>query len=262
MSSPSQFATSAPSDRFRQPAYPQHSPAAGHVGARPATDAQQLYAFPQAMQYGAAPSIPANPLQYGQQYQAQDAPQAQSQTYSQYGPNVVYGMQQAPNAQPEQPSYEQVQQFRPRSSAATDSVPPHFGEPHSGQYYMAGPRAGQSSDFTGQPMASQYHPDTYAQSGQAASQSFSSSMIDPSQSASHQSYSQQASFASSAESHADPQGQTSGHYQQMIRTIFAHVRDGSLHALPQQLLEISHYLIGSAESLGKRRLERTEDLTC
>jgi hypothetical protein len=40
-------------------------------------------------------------------------------------------------------------------------------------------------------------------------------------------------------------------YQAQMRTIFTQVREGSLREVGSLLLDVSHYLIGNADALGK-----------
>jgi len=216
--------------------------------------------------------MPTHPMQYAQEYQPQE-PRHQTQQYPQYGGNVMYNMQQAQaqahaqaqaQAQVQQPQnspYGQIPTFRQeRSTAAAETLASQFGEPQAAQYYLAGqgvPASAPSSDLAGpQQVAQQYQQPAYAQPTPVASQAYPGAMLDPAQSAAayQQAYAQPAHYAPQ---HHQPQQQTESidqaftRYQTQVRTVFTRAREGNLRETPDQLIQISNYLLGSAEALGK-----------
>lgn len=218
--------------------------------------------------------MPAHAMQYGQEYQPQE-PRQQTQQYQQYGPNVMYNMQQAQAQahaqaqaqaqvqQHQQSPYGPVPTFRQeRSTAAAETLASQFGEPQTAQYYLAGqgvPTSAPSSDLAGpHQMPTQYQQTAYAQSAPVASQAYPGAMLDPAQSAVayQQAYGQSAHYAPQ---HHQPQQQAESvdqaftRYQNQVRGIFTRAREGNLRETPEQLIQISNYLLGSAEALGLTR---------
>lgn len=267
------YGTPGSVERFRQSGYMQQSPTSAPGHARGSSDAQQLYNFSQGVQYATGTSMPAHPMQYGQEYQPQE-PRQQTQQYPQYGTNVMYSMQQAQAAQahaqaqaqsqvqqPQQSPYGPVPTFRQeRSTAAAETLASQFGEPQTAQYYLAGqgvPTSAPSSDLAGQQqMHPQYQQTAYPQPAPVASQAYPGAMLDPTQSAAayQQAYGQSAHYG--PQHHQPQQQQTESidqaftRYQNQVRAVFTRAREGNLRDTPDQLIQISNYLLGSAEALG------------
>lgn len=255
-----QYAAPTSSERFKHPSLLQQSPSAPQSGGRAGSDAQHVYGFPQS-QYSQLPAMPATVLQYGQGMEAQNAPrqqpqqqsQPQQQQYQSYGGNnYMYGMA-PPQAQTPstQTAYEHMPQYRQRPGAASETMPAGFGVPQTAQYYLAGqagPTSAPTSDLTGQHLPSQYQQTTYAQPGPSASQSYPSTMMDPSQSGAYASYAQQSNYTT--QTSAQNVDQAFNEYQARIRSIFTMAREGTLRDIGTHLLQISQYLTGNAEALG------------
>lgn len=247
------YATPGSVERFRQSNYmQQQSPTAAQAASRASHDAQQLYNFSQGVQYATGTSMPAAQLQYGQEYQPQE-PRQQTQQYQQYGANVMYNMQQGQQASAT--AYEQVPAFRQsRAGAAPETLHSQFEQPQQAQYYMPGqsvPTSAPSSELAGAQMPSQYSQTAYAQPGPSAQANYTT-MLDSSQSAVYSAYSQQSQYTpTQPQQPSDSIDQAFSRYQSSIRTIFTRAREGDLRSTPEQLLQISQYLLGSAEGLGE-----------
>lgn len=249
------YGTPGSVERFRQSNYMQQSPAAAQAASRASHDAQQLYNFSQGVQYATGTNVPASQLQqYGQEYQPQE-PRQQSQQYQQYGTGVMYGMQQQ-SQQPTQTAYEQVPTYRQqRAGAAPETLSSQFGESQTAQYYLAGqsvPTSAPSTELAAPQIPSQYSQQSaYAQPGPPTQQSYA--MLDPTQSAAYPAYSQQHQYPAPAQPQQSTESidQAFSRYQTSIRTIFTRAREGDLRNMPEQLLQISQYLLGSAEGLGR-----------
>lgn len=245
-----QFATPGRAERLRQSSYLQESPTSVPPTGRAGGDAQQVYGFTQGAQYGTGAALQPSSVQYGQDIQMPEAQRQQAQQYQQYGPGVVYGMAQPQAAQA---TYEQVPQYRARTNNASETLVTQFRVPQTAQYYLAG-QPGQASasaaELSTAQLPSQYQqPDTYPQPGPSTAQAYPSNLMDPSQSGAFTTYVQQPQYA--AQQQAAPIDHGFDHYQTQIRTIFTLARDGALRDSASRLLDVSQYLIGNAEALGK-----------
>ncbi|KAK3705017.1 hypothetical protein LTR37_013534 [Vermiconidia calcicola] len=251
-----QYAIPGAVDRFRQSGYLQGSPSSASATGRASNDAQQVYGFAQGAQYGTGTSMQQGSVQYGQEMQSSDAQRQQSQHYSQYGSNMVYGIPQQATVQS---PYEQVPSYRSRTNTAPEILATQFGVPQSGQYYLAGQPGTASApapELSSQHIPSQYSQnDTYPQPGPSSAQAYPSAMMDPSQSGGYPTYSQQTQYQSQPQQqpHTQPVDQAFERYQTQIRSIFTLARDGALRDVGSPLLDISHYLLGNAEVLGLTR---------
>jgi hypothetical protein len=252
------YATPGSVERFRQTNYMQQSPTPVHSSSRASHDAQQLYNFSQGVQYATGTSLPSTQIQqYGQSYQPQE-PRQHTQQYQQYGTGDMYGVQQG--QQQAQATYDQVPTFRQsRPGTAPETLPSQFGEPPTGQYYLAGnpvPTSAPATDLATPQLPSQYSQSAYAQPGPSTQQSYA--MLDPAQSAAYSAYNQHTQYNAAQPQHqSQPQQQTESidqlfnQYQLSIRTIFTNAQNGTLRESPDQLIRISQYLLGRSEALGK-----------
>lgn len=247
------YATPGSVERFRQANYMQQSPTAAQTSSRASHDAQQLYNFSQGVQYATGSNMPANQMQYTQEYQPQE-PRQQTQQYQQYGTGAMYGMQ--PGQQQAQPAYDQVPTFRQsRTGAAPETLPSQFGEPPTAQYYLAGqnvPTSAPSTELATPQVPSQYSQPAYAPPGLPTQQTYA--MLDPAQSAAYTAYNQQPQYPAAQppqqQQPTESVDQLFNQYQISIRTIFTRAREGDLRANPDLLIQISQYLLGRAEGLG------------
>lgn len=239
-----QYPTQGSADRYRQSAYLQDSPSGTSPAGRAASDGQ-VYGFGQGVQYG----VQQSPVQYSQDIQTPQSQRQPTQPHPQYG---VYGMAQPPTGQS---PYEQVQRYGSRGNTGSETYGAPFGVPQPAQYYIGG-QAGQASasasEFTPHVPSQQYIlPDPYAQAGPSGAQSYPAGLMDPSQ---YSAYAPQPQYPAQ-----QPQQQTSveevfERYQNQVRSIFSLVREGSLQDIAPQLLNISNYLLGNAQVLGRLEL--------
>ena len=244
---PGQYATPSRTERFRQSSYLQESPTSASPAGRAGGDAQHVYGFTQGAQYGPGAALQPSPAQYGSDIQT---PETQRQQYQQYGPNVVYGIAQPQTAQS---TYEQVPQYRSRTNNASETLATQFGVPQTAQYYLAGqpgPTSASAPELSTQQIPSHYQqPDTYPQPGPSSAQAYPGTLMDPSQSGAYTAFVQQHQYPTQQQ--APPIDQGFDRYQNQVRTIFTLARDGVLRDIGTPLLEISQYLLGNAEALGR-----------
>lgn len=195
----------------------------------------------------------ASALQYPAEY-AQDQQQRAAQPYTaQYSSNIMYNVpsQQQQQQNPQSP-YEPVQQYQPRQSAAIEVLSTQFGVPQ--QYYVAGeggPTSAPAAAMATQNVPSQYPSLSYtAQQSpvgrEALAPAFAPGMNDPAQGSSQGAYPSQ-SYAAQGGSDIDNAYNT---YQTELKRTFEHVRDGRLSEAGRLLLDITEWLLGSAEALG------------
>lgn len=160
----------------------------------------------------------------------------------------MYGIaQQTPQAA--QSPYE-VSRYSQRPGTASETLASQFGVVQTGaQYYLAGQTlpSATAPELAAPQLPSQYQPSAYA--GAGPSSTYASAMMDPTQSGA---YSYAAAVSSQYPSgSAQSVDQAFSNYQHNIRTIFTNVREGTLRDLGSLLMDISHYLLGNAEALGK-----------
>lgn len=244
------YATPSSNERFRHASFLQQSPVSASPIARGGGDAQQVYGFAQGSQYGGGPAMQPIAMQYAQDMQAPEGQRQQTQQYAQYGSNVMYGMAQAQSGQS---PYEQIPQYRSRANAASETLATQLGVPQTAQYYLAGQPSAPGPELATQHLPSQYpQPENYPQGGPSNAQAYPATMMDPSQSAQAGAY---ATYAPqyTPQQQAQPNDQGFDRYYAQVRTIFTLARDSSLRDVGQQLLEISHYLLGNSEVLGEKR---------
>ena len=222
---------------FRQPSYAQQSPVTPTYGIQPSA------------QYGTGTAMQPSPMQYGQSVPVTEAARQQSHLYAQYGSNIMYGMGQSQGAQATQPAYEGVPQYRQRPGGGSETFATQFGQP---QYFLAGQGVPVSvAELASQNVPSQYpHPDTYADAGSSALHAYPTNVMDPSQTGTYNPYAQQTQYTPLAP--ISPDEQPFENYHVQIRNIFTLARDGTLRDIGVRLLDVSQYLLGNVEALGKR----------
>lgn len=238
-------------ERFRQSSgYLQQSPQAVPSTARASSDAQVYASFSQGPQYGAGPSATAQTMQYSSDLQGADVQrQSESAQYQQYGSNVMYGMAQ-PAQQATQSPYDPVSRYSQRPGTASETLATQFGasQTAAAQYYLAGQSLPSATvpELAAPQLPSQYQPSAYAAAG--PSSTYTSSMMDPTQSGAYP-------YAAAAHQYtpnsAQSVDQAFANYQSQVRTLFTSVREGSLREVGGLLMDVSHYLLGNAEALGK-----------
>lgn len=238
--SPQYPPTSVP-DRFRQSHLgvnsPTAAPPAGRGGAIPGYN----YPYGEGPQFAGASINPA-PMQYQAEYGQEQRPPQQS--YQQYGPNVMYNVPGQQQTSPQSP-YEPVQPYQqPRQSAAIEVLTNQFGVPP--QYYETGPTSAPASAI-GQPLPSPYNQLSYTNQGPASRDSigsaYASGMADTNPTP--QSAFGQSNYATGELDVAYT------HYQAELKKTFESVRDRRLMEAGQSLVNITEWLLGNAEMLGK-----------
>lgn len=237
-------------DGFRQPGYIQQPPVSASISGRVDSTPTQVYGFASSPQYGTSGGMQPSPMQYGQGITPAEAARQQSQQYPQYGATIMYGAG-APQGTPVIPSsYEQVPPYRQRPGSGSETIGASFGVP---QYYLAGqhvPTAGNVAELSTQNMPAQYpQPDTYPVTAAHAVGAFPTTAMDPSQQVPYNPYMQQAQYTPQLQLHSEEQRLDNYHLQ--LRNIFTLARDGALQNLGTHLLEVSQYLLGNVETLGK-----------
>jgi hypothetical protein len=210
--------------------------------------------------YTSEPSLQGGPLQGpGLQYQTtfprQGPPpnpshqrlsqqqQQQQQQFSQYGPNLVYSIDQQGQAQasyeiPVPTPYEQ------RQSGALGALSTQFAVP---QYFT--PTGHTGSGDSGVYLTPQAQPTTYHQQnplGRSSAPSYPATMTDY-----HPMATTEAVEQRTTEQQATNLDDAYGQYQQALRATFDYTRAGRLVDASRSLLEISEWLIGNARELGK-----------
>ncbi|KAL2007277.1 hypothetical protein VTN00DRAFT_8715 [Thermoascus crustaceus] len=181
--------------------------------------------------------------QQGDQSRQPQAPQPSQQQFSQYGANMLYGINQQGQA-PAQ--YEVVPPYPPRQSAALEVLSTQFGVP---QYFAPGEPAGAGvTAVVSQYLTPQVQPSYSQQSPVGRSnavQSFPVTMADYNP----------IGTSEGLEQHEQVQESTNvddayDQYQQALRVTFDHTRAGRLIDASRTLLEISEWLVGNARELG------------
>ncbi|EME85394.1 uncharacterized protein MYCFIDRAFT_88778 [Pseudocercospora fijiensis CIRAD86] len=248
----SQYATPGGSvERFRQSTYMQQSPTTVPSTGRASSDAQ-VYGFAQSSQYGPAASAAAQTMQYATDLQSPADPRSQdTQQYSQYGSNVMYGMSQSAQSATQSP-YEQVSRYSQRPGTASETLASQFGVAQTAaQYYLAGQSlpSATAPELAAPHLPSQYPQSAYAEAGPSSTYA-SAAMLDPTQPGAYSYTTAATQYAPNSSTSVD---QAFSNYQHNIRTIFSNVREGTLRDLGGHLLEVSHYLLGNAEALGLTR---------
>lgn len=230
---------------------------------RAGADTTPYYGFQQGAQYASASSLQQSPIQYTHDMQSAEGQrqQQQTQSFSQYQGNIMYGMPQPQAPQTPQSAYEP--QYRQRSNAGSETLATQFGVPQPAQYYIAGqagPTSAAAPEFSAQPVPSQYQQhESYAQAGPSASQVYAGAMMDPSSSSAYPALGQQSQYA---QQQVQSNDQAFDEYQRSIRQISTLTHDGALQGVDQYLLGISQYLLGNAERLGELDDSRFEYLPC
>lgn len=243
----SQYATPSAVERFRQPSYVQQSQATVPSTGRASSDAQ-VYGFAQSSQYGSVSSASAQTIHYTADLQSPDVARPQdTQSYGQYGANVMYGLA-SQSQQATQSPYDQVSRY-PRPGTASETLASPFGSAQNAGYYLAGaavPTSATMPDLAAPHLPSQYQ-SAYAQAAPTSSSTYGTAMMDPTQSGAYSAYGS-TQYSTQANQSVD---QAFSNYQAQIRTVFEHVREGSLRGVGEILLQASQYLVGSAEALGE-----------
>jgi hypothetical protein len=243
-----QYTAPSSVERFRQSSYVQQTPTTLPSSGRASGDAQ-VYGFASgSAQYGTAGSASAQSMQYATDLQAPEVPRQQdSSQYQQYGSaNVLWPSQTQQTAQS---SYDQVSRYSQRSGAPSETLASQYGVPQT-QYYLPShsvPTSTTTTDLTAPHLPSQYQASSYSSVGPSASQPYGSTMIDPTQ----PTYPAYTHYTPASTQSAD---QAWTNYQAQMRTIFTQVREGSLREVGSLLLDVSHYLIGNADALGKTKI--------
>lgn len=246
-SEPGPAGTLGSNDGFRQPSYMQQPPVSASMVGRVDSTPSQVYGFASNPQYGTAGVMQSSPMQYAPGITPAEAARQQGQQYPPYGSNLMYGAGAPQGAQTIPSSYEQVPPYRQRPGSGSETVGTPF------QYYLPGqpiPQAGNVGELPTQNMPAQYpQPDTYPVTAAHAVGAFPTSAMDPSQPGVYHPYVQQAQFAPQLQVLSDEQRLENYHLQ--VRNIFTLARDGALQNVGAHLLEVSQYLLGNVEALGK-----------
>lgn len=249
----SQYPVVSASDRYRPPLTTQAPASAPSSGSR-ANPQSYAYAYGEGSQLLGAAIPPA-----GVAYTADYAPEQQrtSQSYSQYGQNVMYNVSSQQAAAPQSP-YESVQPYQRQNAshntAAIEVLSNQFGVPQS--YYVAGESAGPTS-APATAMSAQNVPTQYSSLGYQPGQSpvgrdtlapsYTAGMSDPSQTASQggfpqPGYAQQGSSANE-EAYAT--------YQTQLKKVNEYVRDSRIKEAGELVLSMSEWLLANAAAYGK-----------
>lgn len=250
--SPQYPATSA-SDRYRASQLGIQSPTSAPSTGRSGNIPGYSYGYGESSSFGGSSMNPSS-MSYQSQY-GEDTSR-QSQPYGQYGSNMMYN---APAQQqvPTQPAYEPVQQYQqPRQSTAIEVLTNQFDVPQ--QYYGAGgsgPTSAPISAMGPQNPSTQYPPMSYTQQTSAPRETLPSAytMGDATQSA-------QSGYGQSSSYSAGELDNAYGQYQNELKRTFESIRDGRLADAAGSLVNISDWLLGNAESLG--RLGAMTSLLC
>ena len=200
----------------------------------------------------AAPQHFGSPQMQGQgtsfQYQPEYAqePQRQQPYPQHYTSQLMYGVSQQPSSQ--QTPYDPVAQYQSRQSVATEVLPHQFGDP---QYYN--PSAGGSTS-TPTAVPQQYSTAPYQQPMQYPPQSdLDRPTIIPQFPATEPEFAQPAAPDSSDSQQRQPDryDEFYNQYRRALRDTNENASRGRLVEAGESLLEISEWLLGNAEGLGK-----------
>jgi hypothetical protein len=179
------------------------------------------------------------------------------QQYTQYPSNLMYDM---PQHAPQQFSYEPMQQFQPRPSAAVEVLSSQFGDL---QYYPPSEPTSVPSPMTQQYVSTPYQQQIAyqkpAHAGHAALPTcYTAGTIEYAQS-------NVPDVLEPQESAQEAGGYDAAYrrYVKKLRATFQDVKDGRLVEAGQSLLKVSEFLLGQAVELGKRTWMRSFTmLTC
>lgn len=222
---------------FRQPEFIQQSPVSASVVGRTDSNPGNVYGVATSPQYGPGIGMQPSSIHYGQVINSAEAARQQSQQYQQYGSSLIYGMATPQGAQVIPSSYEQVPPHRHRPGSGSETMGATFGV---AQYY----------ELSAQNVPARYQqPETYPVTGPASVHPFPTSAMDPSQTMPYIPYTQQPPHTSQLQ--VPSEESPFEHYQWQIRNIFTLARDGALRDVGAHLLEVSQYLLGNVEALGK-----------
>lgn len=282
ISTPQQYSGQSGSDRFRQASLtgqsPTSAPNAGRYSYGYGSDSGQFV----------GPSMQSGGMPYSSEY-SQERAQTQThqsqpqQQYSQYGSNMLYNVPGQQQASPQSP-YESVQPYQHRQSAAIEALSSQFGV--SQNYYVQGDSGtggpGPTSTPTGATMAQQNVPPQY--SGLAytsqdspigrqslASASYTPGMTDPAThgSGAYGSHGYSGGGGRQQQQQSQPSQQPQqdlsaafNAYQDELKRVFEHVRDGRLDGAGRLLTDITGWLLSNAEVLGKQCLLSLLGLIC
>ncbi|KAL1979399.1 hypothetical protein VTN96DRAFT_6056 [Rasamsonia emersonii] len=174
--------------------------------------------------------------------------QQQQQQFSQYAPNLVYGLDQQGQAQA---SYEIAvpAPYEPRQSAALGALPAQFGVP---QYFTPTGQAGSGDSgvyLTPQEQQAMYHQQNPL--GRSSAPSYSAAMADYNPIGATEGVEQQETAQESTNLE-----DAYGRYKQALTTTFDYTRAGRLVDASRLLLEISEWLVSNARDLGLLRDEQ------
>ena len=233
-------------DRFRQgQLMTSRPPTTATMGANASTQDITSFAYPNPQQY-ASPQVQGqgSSFQYQPEY-AQD-PQRQQPYPQQYNPQLMYGVPQ-PQAPPQSP-YDAVPQFQPRQSAAVEVLSNQFGVP---QYFTPGAGGNTTAPPAVPPQypSAQYQqPIQYPPASGLDRSTLASTYpgMDPEF--------PQSSEAEPSEIQQRPPDQYDvfySQYQRALRVTNENAARGRLVEAGESLLEISEWLLGNAEGLGK-----------
>ncbi|MCJ1256621.1 hypothetical protein MMC24_004445 [Lignoscripta atroalba] len=239
-------------DRYRQTQLSSTQSPASVVSAGVGIQSQGIggYGYVQGQQY--APQLQSSTLQYQPDYSHEpQRQQQQQQQFPSYSSNLLYNM---PQQAQQQSSYDPVQPYQPRQSAAIEVLSTQFGVP---QYYSSGePTSAPGPAGLGHQYASAQfqQPMSYQQPasiGRAApSSSYPTGMAEYPETGAHDVIEQQEVAQDSGYDEAYNQ------YQNALRQTFENTRSGRLIEAGQSLLEISEWLLGHAAELGLVRDEQ------
>ncbi|PSN74888.1 hypothetical protein BS50DRAFT_26305 [Corynespora cassiicola Philippines] len=253
------------SDRFRQ-APPTSAPASGSR----AGSQSYGYAYGEGSQFVGS-SIQPSGVSYSAQDYASDSAQAQpqraSQSYPQYGQNVMYNVPGAQASATASSQYEPVQQYQQNRDSAIEVLTTNFGVAQP-QYYPVPAGEGGPTSAPASAIAAQNVPSQYSSLGYTAQQApvpreslapaySAAGMTDPHQPTSHGAYPQGSAYADQQHASGNEYDEFYNNYQNELKKTFEHTRDGRLGEAGQQLFRLSDWLLHWAETLGLVRDDET-----
>lgn len=204
-------------------------------GLYPYTQGQQQY----------APQMQDTSLQYQSDF-PQDT-QRQSQ-FPAYSSSMMYSMSAPVHQAQQSPSFESVQQYQPRQSAAIEVLPNQFGVP---QYYNTGEPTTASAQIPHTYSTAQYQqqpPFQQSLSGHRATEStsYATGVGDYS----HLSMSNVIDQSDSAQE-ASAMEETFKYYTSLLKETYQCTHEGKLVEAGHKLLDLSKWLLGNVAALGK-----------
>lgn len=254
-----QYTSANASDRFRQTPLAAQSPTSAPSAGRTGTAQAYGYGFGEGAPY-VGPSLQTGVLQYQTEF-GQEQQRAQQQ-YPQYGSNLLYSVPSQQQAAPH-PSYDSVQPYTPRQSAAMDTLTSNqFTVPQP--YYVPGegvPTSAPAAGLPSQNVPPQYYTQQSPPGRESLAPVYTGSMTDPAQGSSQGAYASQ-TLAAQGSSEYDTAYSA---YQTEIRRTFEYVRDGRVGEAGRLLVDVSDWLLRNAEQLGKLELlehQRIAVLNC